>query len=274
MKYKKLSNTSVKIRKFKFKASILIANYNNQIYLKECIRSLKRQTYKNLEIIFHDDCSSDNSLRNVKKLRNVKVIENKKRTKFGCYNQIKAYRKAFKKSTGDIIFLLDSDDFFSKKKVENIIKIFSDDDKISSIFDLQIVKSDKKLSYKKNKNKIIENYWPYIPPTSCISIRRKNFMKIIKEIEFKLFPDIWMDFRIAIYSKYISKNFFILNENLTYYRQTPQMISAKFKFLSMSWWKRRMQAHEYVKYFFLKNKIKHKKNLDYFLTYFMSIFIK
>ena len=34
----------MKIRKFK--ASILIANYNNQIYLKECIRSLKSRHIK------------------------------------------------------------------------------------------------------------------------------------------------------------------------------------------------------------------------------------
>ena len=264
----------MKIKENKFKASILIANYNNQNYLKECIRSLKKQTYKNLEIIFHDDCSSDNSLKNVSKFKNVKIIKNKKRTKFGCYNQIKAYKRAFKKSTGDIIFLLDSDDFFTKKKVENVLKIFSKNNKISSVFDLPIIKSNKKLFYQKSKIKFIENYWPYIPPQSCISIRRKNFKKIIKGIEFKLFPDIWMDFRIGLYLKYVFKNFFILNHNLTYYRQTSQMITAKFKFLSMPWWKRRMQAHEYVKYFFSKNNIKHKKNLDYFLTYFINVFIK
>ena len=104
--------------------TIIITSYNKEKYIKKSIRSALNQSYKKKEVIVFDDCSSDNSLRNVKKFRNVKVIENKKRTKFGCYNQIKAYRKAFKKSTGDIIFLLDSDDFFSKKKVENIIKIF------------------------------------------------------------------------------------------------------------------------------------------------------
>ena len=125
----------------------------------------------------------------------------------------------------------------------------------------------------KNKKKLLDNYWPYIPPQSCISIRRKHFKKMMNKINFNLFPDIWMDFRIALYLKYISKNFFILNNNLTFYRQSPKMVSSNFKFLSTSWLKRRMQAHNYVKYFYLKNKINYKKNLDYFITAFVNLFI-
>ena len=50
------------------KATILIANYNNQKYLKDCINSLLKQSYKNKEIIFFDDKSNDNSIKEVKKL--------------------------------------------------------------------------------------------------------------------------------------------------------------------------------------------------------------
>ena len=59
------------------KASILIANYNNQIYIDECINSLLNQTYKNIEIIFFDDLSTDNSINEVKKFSKVKLILNK-----------------------------------------------------------------------------------------------------------------------------------------------------------------------------------------------------
>ena len=61
------------------KVSVLIANYNNQYYLKECIESIKNQTYKNIEIIFHDDFSSDDSIKNVSKYKNIKIIKNKKK---------------------------------------------------------------------------------------------------------------------------------------------------------------------------------------------------
>ena len=256
------------------KASILIANYNNEKYIKECIKSLKRQTYRNIEIIFFDDGSQDRSLNIIKKFSRIKTITNNKRGKFGSFNQMNAYEAAFKKSKGEIIFLLDSDDFFSKKKIKIIVDIFLKNKKLSTIFDLPIIKRHNKLTFKKNKNKFFDNFWPYIPPQSCISIRRKDFKKIISKIKFTQFPDIWMDFRIGIYLKYISKNFFILNKNLTYYRQSSEMVSSNFKFLSFTWWKRRMQAHQYIKYFFFKNKLIYKKNLDYFLTFFVNIFIK
>ena len=97
--------------------SVLIANYNNSSYIQQCINSLNSQTYKNLEIIFFDDNSSDNSLEIIKKFSNVKIIENKIQTKFGSLNQLNAFRKGIKISKGDVIFLLDSDDYFKYEKV-------------------------------------------------------------------------------------------------------------------------------------------------------------
>ena len=51
------------------KASIVIANFNNSKFIDECIESLNNQTYKNIEIIFFDDNSHDNSLEKIKNLR-------------------------------------------------------------------------------------------------------------------------------------------------------------------------------------------------------------
>ena len=99
----------------------MIANYNNQYYLEECIKSIKSQTYKNIEVIFHDDFSSDESLIKASKFKNLKIIKNKKRGKFGSFNQMNAYQRAFNKSTGEIIFFLDSDDFFKKNKVKDTV---------------------------------------------------------------------------------------------------------------------------------------------------------
>ena len=86
------------------KASVVIANYNNSKFIDECIDSLKNQTYKNIEIIFFDDNSHDNSLEIIKKIQNIKIIENKIQTEFGSFNKMNAFKKSIQSSTGDIIF--------------------------------------------------------------------------------------------------------------------------------------------------------------------------
>ena len=207
------------------KVSVLIASYNNEKYLNDCINSIKKQTYQNIEIIIHDDFSSDNSVKIINKFKNIKIIKNKKRGKYGSYNQMNAYNRAFKESSGEIIFLLDSDDLFKKSKIKKVINVFLNDEKIQTLYDLPIYKYKNKLQIIKNKKKIISNYWPYIPPQSCIAMKRGEFKKMFNKINYNLFPDIWMDFRIGIYSKFTKKNFYVLDENLTYYRQSDEMIS-------------------------------------------------
>lgn len=251
----------------------MIANYNNQEFLRDCISSLKKQSFKNLEIIIHDDCSSDNSLQIIKKYENIKLIKNKKRTRFGSFNQIQAYERAFKISRGEIIFFLDSDDFFHKDKIKRIIHYFKTNKELISIFDLPKYFNGKELTQIKNKKRFYENYWPYIPPQSCISFRREELPEVFKNIKFKGFYDVWMDFRIAIYLKYIKKKYFILNKNLTIYRQSENTVSAKFRKYSKNWWKRRLQAHNYLARVLKINNISHKKNLDFYITKLVNIFI-
>ena len=126
------------------KASVLIANYNNSKFIDDCIISLKNQTYSEIEILFHDDGSSDNSLEVVKKYSNIIVIENKIKTKYGSLNQLNAFRKMSEISSGEILFFLDSDDFFHKTKINNIIKEFENSEKNQIIFDYpQILENGK-----------------------------------------------------------------------------------------------------------------------------------
>ena len=58
------------------KASVIVINYNNAKYIDKCIKSLISQSYKNIEIIFVDDNSNDNSLTIVKKYKKkIKIIK-------------------------------------------------------------------------------------------------------------------------------------------------------------------------------------------------------
>ena len=254
--------------------SVLIANYNNEIFIPECINSIRKQTYKNIEIIFFDDCSKDNSIDEIKNFEEVKIIQNKIKTKIGSFNQMKAFEETYKLSDGKIILLLDSDDYLHKNKIEEIVTFFNNNKDAKIVFDYPIITKDKKITNIKKKSKLFNTLWPYIHPTSCISIKSENFNEILKSISAKLYPDIWLDFRLCIYSKYVLNKMDVLNKNLTYYRQIETSVSSKFKFLNNNWWKRRMEAHYYLVHFFNKQNIQHKKNLDYFFTKFYNLLLK
>ena len=254
--------------------SVLIANYNNEIFIPECINSIRKQTYKNIEIIFFDDCSKDNSIDEIKNFEEVKIIQNKEKTKIGSFNQMKAFEEAYKLSRGEIILLLDSDDYLHENKIEEIVNFFNNNKDAKIVFDYPIITKDKSFKNIKKKKKLFNALWPYIHPTSCISIKSDNFNEILKLISVKLYPNVWLDFRLCIYSKYVLNKIHILNKNLTYYRQVETNISSKFRFLSNNWWKRRMEAHYYLIHFCKKLNIKHKKNLDYFFTKFYNLLLK
>ena len=112
---------------------------------------------------------------------------------------------------------------------------------------------------------MFKTYWGYIHPTSCISIRKEIVNKVFDSTLNDNYKNIWLDLRILLFSKNLL-NYKIINENLTYYRQTEDNVSSKFKKYSKSWWKRRNEAHDYYFYFMKKNNLKTKKNLDFYFT--------
>jgi glycosyltransferase involved in cell wall biosynthesis len=255
------------------KASVVIANYNNAKYINDCINSLISQSYKNIEIIFFDDNSKDNSIETIKKFDNIKIIENSSQTNFGSFNQMNAFKKAIEASNGDIIFFLDSDDFFHENKIEKIINIFLNDNNKNIIYDLPIIIKNSTKTYQKKTNNFLKTYWGYIHPTSCITIRKKFINKVFDSTFNNRFPNIWLDLRILLFSKYIH-TYDVINENLTYYRQSDENVSSKFKKYSKSWWIRRDEAHNYFSDFMKKNNLRFQKNLDYYFTKMINKLIK
>ena len=252
--------------------SILVINFNNSKYIEECINSLKSQTYNNIEIIFYDDNSKDNSLKIIRRFKNIKIISNRSQTKFGSLNQINGFKKSFKMSKGDIIFFLDSDDFFKKNKVQKIVNHFLNNKTKKIVFDFPIIKKRTKEKFVENKINLFKTYWGYIHPTSCISFRSGYLKKLLKKLSNDKFTDIWMDLRILLYSKY-ENEYNIVNENLTFYRQFDGNVSSKFSKFSKSWWKRREQAHEYFLSFTKKNNIEVSKNIDFYITKLKNNFL-
>ena len=251
--------------------SILIANYNNENYLTKCLDSVLNQKYKKIEVIVVDDYSNDNSLNILKKYKNsITIIKNKKKTKYGSFNQINAYQLGFKKSKGKIIFFLDSDDYFSKKKITTVVNFFKNNNS-SIVFDLPIYDfKNKKMKKKFIQKLFILSSWPRFSPQSCISLRRNYAKEIFRNSKIKKFNTIWFDFRIAIYTFLKFKKIIILKKYLTYYRQNQNSVSKKFKTFSKNWWIRRSEAHDYFSYISEKFKIKDPLSVDKLVTKFFN----
>lgn len=92
------------------KISVIIPIYNVGFYLQECVNSVIKQTYKNLEIILVDDGSTD-ECPNIcdtyaKQYSNVKVVHKQN----GGLSD--ARNVGILNSTGDYLLFLDADDFW------------------------------------------------------------------------------------------------------------------------------------------------------------------
>lgn len=89
--------------------SILIPVYNSALYIEQCIKSIKNQSYKNFECIIVNDGSTDNSLDLIND-----IIENDAR--FTVISQSNkgisdTRNKLMEMSNGEYIVWVDSDDF-------------------------------------------------------------------------------------------------------------------------------------------------------------------
>lgn len=96
------------------KVSIIILVYNASSYIERCARSLFEQSLKEIEYIFVNDCTSDDSMEKLEKLiakyperaPYVKTVNLEKNS-----GQAVARRKGIEQATGDYIIHCDSDDW-------------------------------------------------------------------------------------------------------------------------------------------------------------------
>ena len=122
--------------------SILIASYNHEDYIEQCISSILSQTYENFEIIVVDDNSQD---KTAEKISNILNISNKKLFFFqNAFNKglNSTLSEAFKHSHGDYCAFLGSDDFFDPHYLEELVKFINLNGGDFSVFYPQIIPVD------------------------------------------------------------------------------------------------------------------------------------
>ena len=103
-----------------FKIGIIIPNFNYEHTIEKCLNSILNQTYKNYEIVFIDDMSTDNSVKIAKNMLKSphKIVELKqKRLNGGARNEGYLHLS----SDVDYVYYIDSDDwFYDEKCLEDI----------------------------------------------------------------------------------------------------------------------------------------------------------
>ena len=108
------------------KVSIVIPVYNQEVYLRRSLSSAISQTYSNLEIICVNDGSTDKSseiLEEYKKEDMRIIILNQQNS-----GLVHAVSQGVKKSTGDYICFLDSDDYLDQNYVQDAVSEIGDND--------------------------------------------------------------------------------------------------------------------------------------------------
>ncbi len=103
------------------KISIVMPVYNTEKYLKRCIKSLIKQSYRNLEIIIVNDCSPGNADEIVAEFSKVddRIVYLKHEKNKGLF---RARLTGAEKATGDYIAFIDSDDYVSLDFYHSLLK--------------------------------------------------------------------------------------------------------------------------------------------------------
>lgn len=103
--------------------SVIVPIYNVADYLKECIDSIVKQTYTNIEIILVDDGSTDNSLNICKSYADGRICVYSKENG----GQSSARNYGLDVAQGDYIVFVDSDDYIEENYVERLVLAISSD---------------------------------------------------------------------------------------------------------------------------------------------------
>ena len=241
--------------------SIIMNCYNGEKYLTESLKSIQNQNYKNWELIFWDNKSTDRSKIFFKKFKD-------KRFKYYYANKFTnlytARNLAIKKAKGKIFTFLDVDDLWMPNKLLKQVNYFNKNKKAqilySNYFNLKkyFGISFKNLQFKKSlpsgfiARELLNSY--------CVAWLTVALRKtLIKNKLFNEELDMVSDFDFVINTS-LKKKIFCIQEPLAISRKHSDQLQRKNFYL---------QAEHYLKWYkIIKLKIKFKKlkHLNNFLN--------
>ena len=241
--------------------SIVIPTYNHAKYLDKALNSVIEQTYKNWEIIVVDNFSSDNTEEVVLKYKDSKI----KYIKVKNDGVIaKSRNTGISNAKGDWIAFLDSDDWWSPRKLETIFPYLNQSNDFIyhnlQIINKDNVKTKKKTLKSRNLHKpvtldLILNGNPIC--NSSVVVRKKFLEKIggLNESKEMIAAE---DYNAWIKISCLTDKFLYVSKSLGYYLVHEKGISHK----DMS-----IPSRHATNEFLSKLSNRHKLQLEAYLRY-------
>ena len=123
------------------KVSIVIPNYNGEIFLPDCLNALINQTFKDFEIILVDNGSNDDSIRTAIQIYpEIEIVALKENTGFAY-----AVNEGIKHAKGEYVILLNNDTIPFPNFVKNQYKMIKDKPELFSCSAMMIRNDNRKL---------------------------------------------------------------------------------------------------------------------------------
>ncbi len=101
--------------------SVIIPNYNHSRYLDERITSVLNQSYKNIEVIILDDCSTDGSKQIIERYLQSPRISHVLYNEQNGGSTFKQWEKGLNLVKGEFIWIAESDDSADSRFLEKMV---------------------------------------------------------------------------------------------------------------------------------------------------------
>lgn len=157
--------------------SVIIPVYNVENYIRESIKSIQNQTYKNLEIIVIDDGSTDNTFKILQELakndNRIKLYYNEKNLRI-----VNTLNRALNLANGTYIARMDGDDISALDRIEKKVK-FLEENKEFALIGCSVIAIDTEGNkigqtvYYSDQNMLFKSL-KYATPVSHIWVARKS----------------------------------------------------------------------------------------------------
>ncbi len=214
--------------------SILLLSMNHEAFIEQCISSLATQTYRNLEIIYVDNASSDGTFEKGKALLQQSGLPHQCFSNKESKNISSNLNFLYDQSSGDIISPLSTDDWFEPTNIEKKVNFFLSNPDVGAVFSNGwIYLDDLKQTILNDVSSFRRGYIfkEVLTQADCIfyvgvMYRRAIIDQVGKWDDRLQIEDTDMYIRIGCVAKID-----FLEEPLVYYRRTSTSVSKNKKFM-------------------------------------------